>query len=161
MSECGKLVDAMLLTQLIKLAKQAIEETDHILWLGLRTEVSEADYLSVQHGHHVELVEHFLVVLDALQHMLGHQLRDQLLSALNLHLNDPVIVVYLARAHLSSMDHQQEEQAVDDDQCTVRDVCLNVDRILLDVPVVLHQQNYEDQDQQGGQLSELERSAVE
>ena len=48
------------------------------------------------------------------------------------------------------MDHDHEEETIDDDQGTVRDVSLHIDRNLLDVVVVLEEQRYEHEHQERG-----------
>ena len=93
--------------------------------------------------------------------MLGHKLRDKLFCTLDLHVDDPIVVVDLTRAHLPTVDHDHEEDAVNDDQSAVSNVCLDVDRCSLDVPVVLDDQRDEHHKQERGKLSELERATVE
>lgn len=91
----------------------------------------------MQQGHILELVYDFLVVLDTLKHVFGHKLREDLFSTLDLNINYAVIVVDFARSHFPRVDHDHEEEAIDDDKGAVRDIRLHIDCNLLNMVVVL------------------------
>lgn len=121
-------VDAVLLAQLVELTEKSVHHSDGFRRLTFCAEVGEACDFCVQYRHIFKLVDDFLVVLDALEHVLRHQLRKQILRLLNLDVNDPVIVVDLAAPHLAPVDQNHVEDAVDDNQSRVCDVCLHINR---------------------------------
>ena len=151
----------MLLAQLVKLAVKAAHHLHNLLWLRLNAELGNPCDFCSKESHILEVVDHFLVVFDTLEHVFRDQLGQQLLSPLDLNINYSVVIINLPGAHLSSVDQQHEEEAVDGDHDTVRDVSLDVDALLNDMPVVLDQQEGEHDAKERGKLSELERAAVE
>ena len=146
----------MLLAQLVKLAEQSAHQGDGLCWLTLCAELREASDLRVEQCHILQLINDLLIVLDALQHMFRHQLREKLFSSLDLYVDDSIIVIDLATAHLASMDQYEVEESVNDDESGVSDVRLYVDRVLNDVPVVLRQEHNKHDQEERGQLTELE-----
>ena len=146
----------MLLAQLVKLAEQAAHQGNGLCWLTLCAELREAGDFRVQQRYVLQLVNNLLIILDALQHMFRHQLREKLFSSLDLYVDDPIIVINLATAHFAPMDQYEVEESVDDYESGVGDVSLNVDRVLNDVPVVLRQEHNEHDQEERRQLTELE-----
>jgi len=63
------LVHANLLTQLVKLAKQAGQQIDDLLRLRVLRKLREAHHVSVQKCDVVQAVDHSLVVLDSGEHV--------------------------------------------------------------------------------------------
>ena len=106
----------MLLAQLVKLAEQAAHQGNGLCRLTLCAELREAGDLRVQQCHVLQLINDLLIVLDALQHMFRHQLREKLFSSLDLYVDDPIVVIDLAAAHLAAMDQYEVEEPVDDDK---------------------------------------------
>ena len=132
-------VDLVLLTQLVKLAVEATHESKHVCRLRLLTEFGHSRDLSVQQGHLLQVVDNFLVVLDALEDVLGDQFGEKFLSSLDLNIDNSIVVVDFTGAHLPLMNQQHVEIPVDYDEGAVGDVRLEVDDLLADMPVVLYE----------------------
>ena len=71
--------------------------------------------------------------------MLRHQLGEQFFRALDLHIDDSIVIVDFARPHFSPMDNDNKEETVDDDQRAICNVRLHIYRVPLDMIVILEQ----------------------
>ena len=75
--------------------------------------------------------------------MLGHKFAQELFSLLDLDLDDPLMVVDLAKLHLSIITRYDEEDGEYDIEKAVNDEGLEADRAVGDVEVVLDNQSKE------------------
>ena len=69
--------------------------------------------------------------------MLGDQFAEELFSLLVFHLNDPFPIVLLPQRHLSVVTENDEEDCKECVQNTINYKCLQVDRLILHIQVVL------------------------
>ena len=59
------------------------------------------------------------------------------------------------------MDHLNEEDCINDSEDTISNVGPDVNRLLFDMPIILHQENHENQDGKYQKFFELQWTAFE
>ena len=131
------LVDTDLFTQLIKLAKESGEQIDHLLWLRILGELSEAYHVGVKERDIVKRVDDSLVILDAGEDMERDELAEQILRLFDLHLDDPLLVVLASYLHLTAMRRQNQQSEEYELEHAVDHICLQVQHLELDEEEVL------------------------
>ena len=75
--------------------------------------------------------------------MLGHKLAKQFLSLLDLNLNDALMIIYLARFHLSVVARNDEEHCKDYVEQAINDIGLQKHCFVGDIVVVLNDESEE------------------
>ena len=91
------LVDFALVAEFIELAEEPRQQSDHFLWFRhILRKLCKSNHISVEKCYIVKQIDHFLVILDTLQHMLWNKLAKQFLCLLDLNLNNPFVIVDLA-----------------------------------------------------------------
>ena len=155
------LVNVVLLAKTIKFDKKPTHERDNFFrlvdHLYGRTETVD---VCIQEGHILELINDSLVISDSFEGVFGHQSIKLLFCSLNLHINNPFVVILSAGFHFAIVMNRLQEDEIEKVHDDVNEESVEVDFANSDLHYAISHHNEGNDCAKDEEGAELENSRL-